>query len=174
MIGLFLFGFVSMNQMPTELNPVIDFNWVFITVPYPGAAPTETENLIVDKIEGEISDVDKIKEIQSTAGEGFAMVLVKFEDTSESEFRELFNDLKAEVDKVEFPTEAEDPTFESFDTGDFVPVIALNMSFTIPEDNAQIIADRLEDDLKDMPGIAKSQVSGLAEREIWIEVIRQT
>ncbi|MBU1101639.1 MAG: efflux RND transporter permease subunit [Bacteroidetes bacterium] len=170
MIGLFLFGFISMNRMPTELNPIVDFNWVFITVPYPGAAPTETENLIVDKIEGEISDVDKIKEIQSTAGEGFALVLVKFEDISESEFRELFNDLKAEVDKVEFPTEAEDPTFEAFDTGDFVPVIALNMAFTIPDDNAQAIADRLEDDLKDIPGIAKSQVSGLAQREIWVEV----
>jgi multidrug efflux pump len=170
MIGLFVFGFISMIKMPTELNPVIDFNWVFITVPYPGAAPTETESLIIDKIEGEISDVDKISEVQSTASEGFAVVFVKFEDVSESEFRELYNDLKAEVDKVELPDEAEDPMFESFDTGDFVPVIAVNMSFTIPEDNAQIIADELEDDLKDIPGIAKSQVSGLASREIWIEV----
>ena len=170
MIGLFVFGFISMLRMPTELNPVIDFNWVFITVLYPGAAPAETENLIIDEIEGEISDVDKISEIQSTAGEGFAFVMVKFEDVSDSEFRELFNDLKAEVDKVDLPTEAEDPVYESFDTGDFVPVIAVNMSFTIPEDNAQLIADKIEDDLKDIPGIAKSQVSGLAAREIWIEV----
>jgi len=170
MIGLFLFGFISLIQMPTELNPKIDFNWVFVTVIYPGASPTETENLIVDKIEAEIQDVDDISEIQSTAGEGFGFVLVKFDDMSESEFREHYTDLKAEIDKVEFPEDAEDPIYQSFNSGDFLPVITINMSYNIPEDNAQKIADELEDDLLDLKGVAKVQVSGLAEREIWVEV----
>ncbi len=170
MIGLFLFGFISLMRMPTELNPEIDFNWVFITVPYPGAAPGEVENLIVDPIETEIQDINKISEIQSNAVEGLGFVLVKFEDMSESEFRERYSDLKTEIDKVQFPEEAEDPLMESFDSGDFMPVITINMSFTIPEDNAQQIADELEEDLLDITGVAKVQVSGLAEREIWIEV----
>ncbi|MCK5033363.1 MAG: efflux RND transporter permease subunit, partial [Calditrichia bacterium] len=170
MIGLFLFGGISLLQMPTELNPAIDFNWIFVTILYPGASPTETENLIVDKIEAEIQDVDDISEIQSTAGEGFGFVLVKFDDMSESEFREHFTDLKAEIDKVEFPEDAEDPLFQSFNSGDFLPVITINMAYTIPEDNAQRIADKLEEDLLDLKGVAKVQVSGLAEREIWVEV----
>lgn len=170
MIGLFIFGTISLFQMPRELNPEINFNWVFITVVYPGAAPEENENLIVDPIEAEIQDVDKIQEIQSSAGEGFGFVLVKFENMSDSEFREHFTDLKAEIDKVELPEDAEDPLIESFGSGDFLPVINITMSFTIPEDNAQKIADELEDDLNDIPGVSKVQVSGLAEREIWIEV----
>ncbi len=170
MIGLFIFGGISIYKMPTELNPEIDFNWVFITVVYPGAAPTEVENLIVDPIETEIQDVDYIEEIQSTCAEGFATVLIKFEDVSESEFRELFTDVKAEVDKVEFPEEAEDPIYLSFDSGDFLPVITVNMAFTIPDENAQKIADNLEEDLKDLTGIAQTQVAGLAEREIWVEI----
>jgi multidrug efflux pump len=170
MIGLFIFGGMSLFRMPTELNPEIDFNWVFVTVPYPGAAPGEVENLIVDPIETEIQDIDKIDEIQSNAIEGLGFVLVKFEDMSESEFRERYSDLKTEIDKVQFPEEAEDPLLESFDSGDFMPVITINMSFTIPEDNAQQIADELEEDLLDITGVAKVQVSGLAEREIWIEV----
>ena len=170
MIGLFIFGGLSLLRMPTELNPEIDFNWIFITVPYPGAAPSEVENLIVDPIETEIQDVDKIDEIQSNSVEGLGFVLVKFEDMSESEFRESYSDLKTEIDKVQFPEDAEDPLLESFDSGDFLPVITINMSFTIPEDNAQQIADELEEDLLDISGVAKVQVSGLAEREIWIEV----
>lgn len=170
MIGLFVFGMISLLQMPTELNPNIDFNWVFIQVNYPGAAPAETEALIVDPIEAEIKDIDKIDEIQSNAGEGFGFVMVKFEDMSEDEFREKFTDLKAEVDKVDFPDEAEDPIIDDFGSGDFMPVITINMSFTIPEANAQYIADDLEDDIKDLPGVAKIQVSGLAQREIWVEV----
>ncbi len=170
MIGLFIFGGISLLRMPSELNPQIDFNWVFITVVYPGAAPTEVENLIVDPIESEIQDVNKISEIQSNAIEGLGFVLVKFEDVSRKEFRELYTDLKSEVDKVELPEEAEDPMFEDFDTSDFLPIITINMSFNIPEDNAQKIADDLEQDLGDQPGVSKVQVSGLAEREIWIEV----
>ena len=86
MIGLFIFGGLSLMKMPTELNPEIDFNWVFVSVVYPGAAPTECENLIVDPIETEIQDVDKIDEIQSTAGEGFGFLLVKFENMVRSPY----------------------------------------------------------------------------------------
>lgn len=170
MVGLFLFGGISLFRMPTELNPEISFNWVFITVIYPGAAPSETEQLIVDPIESEIQDVDDISEIQSTGGEGFGFVFVKFDDMSDSEFRERYTDLKAEVDKVALPDEAEDPIIDDFGSGDFLPVITVNMAYTIPDENAFKIADELEDDLLDLKGVAKVQVSGLAEREIWIEV----
>ncbi len=170
MIGLFIAGGISLFQLPTELNPEINFNWVFITVIYPGAAPHDTESLIVDPIEAEVKDIDDIEEIQSNAGEGFGFIMVKFKDMSDAEFREHFLDLKAEIDKVKLPDEAEDPLIEAFDSGDFLPVITINMSYSIPDNNAQKIADELEEDLTDLTGVAKVQVSGLAEREIWIEV----
>ena len=170
MIGLFAFGGMSLLQLPRELNPNVDFNWIFITVVYPGAAPSETENLIVDPIEDEIHDIEKISEIQSTGGEGFGFLLVKFEDMSRSEFREKLSELKTEIDKVVFPEDAEDPIVDDFSSSDFLPVITVNLAFSIPEENAFKIADELEEKLIDIPGIAQVQVSGLAKREIWIEV----
>jgi len=170
MIGLVVFGFISMMRMPLELNPEVNFNWVFALVTYPGASPAETEALIVDKIESEIQDVDKIDEIQSEAQEGFATVIVKFKDMSDREFREKYTDLKTEVDKVDFPDDAEDPQYMTFSSSEFMPVITINMAFTVPEENANLIADKIEDDLEDVTGISKIQVSGLAEREIWVEM----
>jgi len=170
MIGLFIFGTLSLIQLPMELNPMVEFNWIFVIVPYPGAAPAEVENLIIDPIEAEVQDVNKIQEIQSVAHEGRAEILIKIEDVSEREFREIYTDVKAEVDKVNLPEECENPIIDTFDSGDFVPVISIDMTFTIPEDNAQIIADDFEEDLSDISGVAKVQVSGLAEREIWVEV----
>ncbi len=170
MIGLFVFGGLSLMQLPRELNPNIDFNWVFVTVPYPGAAPTETENLIVDPIEDEIKDIEKISEIQSTGGEGFGFLLVKFGDISANEFSKKLSEVKSEIDKVSLPEDAEDPFIDDFSSSDFQPVITVNMAFSIPEENAFKIADELKDELTDLPGIAKVQVSGFAQREIWIEV----
>ncbi len=170
MIGLFIFGLISLFKLPLELNPEVSFNWIFIRVDYPGAAPNETEAMIVDPIEAEIQDVENIDEIQSTAGEGFGFVMVKFKDMSDAEFRERYTDIKAEVDKVHFPDEAEDPFIETFDSGDFIPVITINMSFTIPENTVHEIADNLKDDLENLPGISKIQTSGLADREIWVQI----
>ncbi len=170
MIGVIIFGFISLLRMPQELNPEINFNWVFITIPYPGAAPSESESLIIDPIEAEIQDINDIDEIQSTAGESFAFIMVKFDDMSASKFRERYSELKTEIDKVPLPDGADDPVIDDFGSGDFVPVITVNMAFSIPEDNAQKIADELEDDLSDLSGVAKVQVSGLAQREIHIEV----
>ena len=170
MVGLFCFGAICLFSMPQELNPQIDFNWVFITIPYPGASPEEVESLIVDPVEAEIHDIDKIDELQAWASEGLAVFQVKFEDMRESEFREIFTDLKARIDRVALPDEAEDPEVDDFDSGDFLPILTVNMAFTIPEENAQIIADDLEDDLTNISGVARVQVAGLPDREIWIEV----
>ena len=169
MIGLFIFGWISLNRMPTELNPPVSFNWVFITVTYPGASPIESENLIVDPIESEIKDVNDIDEIQSTAGEGFGFVMVKFKDISLEDFRQRYNELKSEIDKVDLPEEAEDPLVDDFNSSDFLPLINVNMAFSIPEANAQLIAENIQDELEDLNGVAKVQVSGLGEREIWVE-----
>ncbi len=170
MIGLVAMGWISIQRMPTELNPEISFNWVMIIVPYTGASPSETEALIVDPIESEIQDVDDIDEIQSTGGEGFGFVMVKFADISDEKFRERLTDLKAEVDKIKLPDDAEDPQIDVFSSGDFMPVITVNMAFTIPEENAYRIADKIREDIEDIPGVAKTQVSGLADREIWVEM----
>jgi len=170
MIGLFVFGTIALLRMPTELNPDINFNWIIISVPYPGASPTEIENQIVDPIETEISDVDKIKEILSNASEGMAVIFIKLEDVSDTRFREILNDVKSEVDKADLPDDAEDPVIDDFSSGEFLPVIDINMSFSIPEANALKIADDLEEDLKDVDGVGKVQVSGYADREIWVEI----
>lgn len=170
MVGLVALGLISLQRMPTELNPEISFNWVMVIVPYTGASPSETEALIVDPIESEVQDVDDIDEIQSTAGEGFGMVWVKFDDMSDSKFRERLTDLKAEVDKVQLPDEADDPQIDVFSSGDFMPVITVNMAYSIPQENAYLIADNIQEDIEDLPGVSKTQVSGLAEREIWVEM----
>ena len=84
MVGLFCFGAISLVSMPQELNPQIDFNWVIVSIPYPGASPEEVESLIVEPVEAEIHDLDKLDELQSSAAEGLALFLIKFEDMSES------------------------------------------------------------------------------------------
>jgi len=170
MIGIIVGGLFSLFSMPQELNPNISFNWVFVTIPYPGASPQESEDLVAIPVEKELDKIDKVSEISTTAGEGFAFFLVKFEEMSASDFTAKMQEVRLQVDKAQIPDEAEDPEIEDFGSDDFVPVFSVAITYTTDEEIAADVVDDLVDEIERIPDIAKIQVSGLEEREIWVEI----
>ena len=170
MVVITVVGTWSLLNMPQELVPDISFPWVFINVIDPGVSPEEMEKLVVKPIEDEIHDVDGITNISSTAREGGAFIWVKFETMPEDEFDKRYQDLKAEVDKVKLPETAEDPMVDHFRTQDFMPMISVVFSGDIPEREMKSIAEDMRDDIADIPNISRVSISGVRDREIWVEV----
>ncbi len=170
MIGIIVGGLFALFSMPQELNPNISFNWVFITIVYPGASPQEAEDLVAIPVEKELDKIDKVNEISTTAGEGFAFFLVKFEEMSASDFTAKMQEVRLQVDKAVIPDEAEDPVIEDFGSDDFVPVFSIAITYDSNEEVAAAVTDDLVDEIERIPDVAKIQVSGLEDREIWIEV----
>lgn len=170
MVGIVVGGLFALFSMPQELNPNISFNWVFVTIPYPGASPQEAEDLVVIPVEKEIDKIDKVSEISSTAGEGFGFVLVKFEEMSSSDFTAKMQEVRLAVDKAALPDETEDPVIEDFGSDDFMPVFSVAITHDANPNVAAAVADDIVDEVERIPGVAKIQVSGLEDREIWVEV----
>ncbi|MDV3459180.1 efflux RND transporter permease subunit [Sphingomonas sp. HF-S4] len=80
-IVLFLFltiaGLVSFNRMDVNNDPDIDFPIVWISISQPGAAPSELENQITQKVESAVRSLQGIDEINSTVQEGQATTVVQ-------------------------------------------------------------------------------------------------
>ena len=134
MISIIVLGSLSFVGLPRELMSEISLNWVFIITPYPGVAPEEIEKLVTIPIEEEIQDVQGIESIASQSTEGNSFISVKFKQMSDEEFRARFQDLRAEVDKVnDLPEDAMDTVVQSFTTSDMAPVIAVHLHGKIPE-----------------------------------------
>ena len=70
-------GFVSLSGLVQEAFPVLSFDQIEISVPYPGATPDEVEESIVVKIEERIGALDAVHEVTSVAAEGMASVMVE-------------------------------------------------------------------------------------------------
>ncbi|MBN1825521.1 MAG: efflux RND transporter permease subunit [Candidatus Eisenbacteria bacterium] len=170
MIGIVVGGLFALFGMPQELNPNISFNWVFVTIPYPGASPQEVEDLVLIPVEKELDKIDKVSEIQSSAGEGWGFCLVKFDDMSDAEFTTKMQEVRLQVDNAEIPDETEDAVIEDFGSDDFVPVVSVGVTSDGDPEVAARIADELTDEIERLSSVAKIQVSGLEEREIWVEV----
>ena len=70
--ALTLLGLVSFMRMDVNDNPDIEFPAAVIIVSQPGAAPTEMETQVTQRIESAVRGVAGIEEINSSVGEGFS------------------------------------------------------------------------------------------------------
>ncbi|MEO7635134.1 MAG: efflux RND transporter permease subunit [Sphingomicrobium sp.] len=78
-IGLTLAGIVAFIQIPVAKNPDIDFPGVIISIAQPGAAPSEMETQVAQKVEAAARSVNGVEEIDSTLREGNSQTFVQFQ-----------------------------------------------------------------------------------------------
>ena len=77
-VGLMLAGIVAFMGMEVNNNPDIDFPAAEINISQPGAAPTEMENQITQKVEAAVRSVNGVDEINSSVREGSSSTFVQF------------------------------------------------------------------------------------------------
>ncbi len=97
-IGLCIAGIVSFIRMDVNQMPDVEFPGVIVTISQPGAAPTEIETQITQKVEAAARSISGVEEISSTASEGNSQTLVQFsigEDVDEA-----VNEVKNAIDQI--------------------------------------------------------------------------
>lgn len=76
--GLLLAGLVAFSRMDVNNNPDISFPMVRVTVSQPGAAPSELETQVTQRIEAAVRGINGVDEISSFASEGQSLTNVQF------------------------------------------------------------------------------------------------
>jgi multidrug efflux pump subunit AcrB len=77
-VALTLMGIMAFMRMPITQDPDIDFPVAFVVIAQPGAAPTEMETQIAQKVEAAIRNISGIDSINSTVREGSTTVVAQF------------------------------------------------------------------------------------------------
>jgi len=172
MIGIIVIGALwALPQLPRELMPNMSLNWAFIIVSYSGVAPGEIEQYVTLPIEEAVEDIDGIESITSTSSEGLSQVSVKFETMPDDEFDKRFQDLESKVNGLrDLPDDAGDPFILDFGTEEFIPMVTAVLAGDIPEAELKELAEDLRDLIDDIDGISKTDLYGVRERQIWVEV----
>ncbi len=174
MIAILVAGLFSLHRMPMENAPAVDFDSVIIIVPYPGASPEDVEKLITLPIEDEITSLPDIDFIQSASSEGRCVFFIQYEVGLDN-FDQAVMDLKSEVDKVkpELPQEAQDNMFTlKLASEDVWPIMAIALGGEYSNEGLKRISDSLKEELLDIPDVASIDISGILNREIWVEADR--
>ncbi len=170
MVSIIVLGLLSFISLPRELMTEINMGWVFIIKPYPGVSAEEIEKLITIPIEEEIQDVKGIESVTSQSSEGSCFISVKFKQMSDREFRDRFEDIRIEVEKVkDLPEDALDTEVQMFTTSDMMPVISLHLHGRVPEKQLIALGKELRDQMLDIRNVSRVQLTGVRDRELWVE-----
>ena len=170
MVALFGGGLFALTRLPQEQMPHVSFPWIFVVISDPGVSPEEIEKTLTIPLEDKLKNLDDLDSMVSNSREGASFVWLKFETMDEDKFARRMQDVRTEVQKVDLPASAEDPDISQFKTQDFAPLISVIIRGDIPEHELKVIADDLREDVLDIENVSQVQISGIREREVWVEV----
>ncbi|HKY79855.1 MAG TPA: efflux RND transporter permease subunit [Sphingobium sp.] len=97
-VALLLAGIVSFSRMDVNQQPDISFPMAQVLVLQPGAAPTELETQVTQRVEAAVRGISGVDEITSTVAEGQSTTLVQFQIGTPVD--RAVNDVKNAVDQI--------------------------------------------------------------------------
>lgn len=164
---IILFGFFAIFTLPKEAEPEVKVPFATVTTVYPGANPTDIEELITDKIEEKIKNLDNLKTFNSSSAVGFSSIFVEFE--AEADIPDSMDKLKDAVDqaKPELPDEADDPFVQEINFND-IPIVTYSFVGDYTDEELKHFADTLQNELENVKDVSRVPILGGIEREFQI------
>jgi len=171
MLFFILAGFITATSIKVTIFPLTTLDFITISTEYPGASPSEVEEGVIRQIEEKVAGLAGIKRIDSTARESFGMVTIQV--LKNWDLQTLLDEVKAEVDRiVTLPEEAEKPVVQ-----ELIPrnrVIDVAIFGDAPESTLKHLAEKLKDEISNLPGITLAELFGVRESELHVEISEKT
>ncbi|MXP15127.1 AcrB/AcrD/AcrF family protein [Altererythrobacter confluentis] len=166
-IALTLAGILSFNKMEIQNDPDIEFPVVIVSIAQPGAAPSEIDTQITEKVESAISTVEGIDVITSSVSEGNSQTVVRFEIGQNVD--NAVNEVKAAVDQLrgDLPDGIIEPRVFKVSTSSnsFANYAVESDDMTI-EQLSWFVDDTVSKRLLAVPGMSSAARRGGVDREI--------
>ncbi|KAA1257596.1 Antibiotic efflux pump membrane transporter ArpB [Rubripirellula obstinata] len=177
MIALMAIGALSLGKLRREVFPAFELEIVMITVPYPGATPTDTEEAICQKIEEAIRSIDGIKKVTSIAQEGSGFVLAELRSDIE-DVQKVMSEIGREVDRIpSFPALAEDPQVQQITFRE----AAIRIGIVGPDERTRQselrlreVAEQVRDEVLTLPSVSSASIMGTRPYQIDVEIPEAT
>ncbi|MBS0375854.1 MAG: efflux RND transporter permease subunit [Proteobacteria bacterium] len=164
-------GTVAFIRLPINLNPDVSFPQVLVQVSQPGAAPTEMETQVMQKIEGSVASVGNVHNITSRAVEGTARIWVEFQIGTPID--RAVNDVRDAVARVraDLPEGIQEPSVTRQDMdGGPIAYYAVSTTSLTPEALSWFVDNSITKRLLSLSGVAQVGRSGGVDREIRVEL----
>ncbi|MGQ0640494.1 MAG: efflux RND transporter permease subunit [Gemmatimonadaceae bacterium] len=168
--ALIALGVSSLFAIPKTEDPTFPYPSFAIVAIYPGASPTDLEELVVDPIEDRIKELENVKELRASIEDGVAVVRVEF--TAESDADEKYDEILREINslRASLPGDLYSLEVERFNAADVNIVQLALVSETAPYHDLERRARDLEDALTRVSGIKTADKWAYPRREVRVAI----
>lgn len=166
-------GWASYNMMPREADPDVPVHMITVDVTYYGISPKDSERLLVKPLEKKLKNIENVKEIDSTAIENGAHVVVKFHSNEDDS--KAYRDVKDAVNKAKqnMPKSIDRPKIKRLSFSDRKPIINVIVSGDAPKTSLITIADQLKDKIESLKSVNRVNMTADTKEEIEILISPQ-
>lgn len=165
-----LAGILSYIAIPKEQFPDVTVPQIFVTTIYPGASPSDIEQLVTKPIEKQVKGLSGVKRITSSSVQDFSNIIVEF--NTNLNVAECKQKVKDGVDKAkrDLPTDLlEDPIITEFDISE-IPIMNINIAGDYSLDRLKDFADKVQDKVEELREITRVDMIGALDKEVQINV----
>lgn len=166
-VALTLAGLVSFMRMDVNDNPDVDFPAIQIIVNQPGAAPSELETQVTQRVEAAVRGVSGVDEMSSYVSEGSSRTMVQFAIGTPVD--RAYNDVNQAISRIrsDLPEGILEPQVNRVDiAGGPITYYSAEATDMTLEDLSWYIDNTVAKQLLGIQGMAQVQRSGGVDREI--------
>jgi multidrug efflux pump subunit AcrB len=165
-----LLGLIATVSIPREADPEVKIPFAVVTTVYPGASPSDIEDLVTDKIEDKLEELDHVKLITSSSLTSLSSVTIEFE--AEANLEDSIAELREKVGEVNnLPGDAEDPFVTEIRANDF-PIITFSLVGDLTDGQLKQLGEIVQGELESISGVSKVPLLGARQIEYAVIVDR--
>jgi len=164
------FGIFSLSKLKITLYPNFNIPIIAISTGYADVPPADLVPLLAEPLEGAVSSIEGITEIESRISKGSVFVRMRLEEGVNP--RNVEQDIRDAIGRIrnDLPAEASDPVIFQFDPENF-PIMDLSLEAANRGlDKLRTLSiEFVEQRLERIPGVAAAETKGGLERKILVQ-----
>jgi len=160
-------GISGVLQLPKESLPEIVFPAMIIQTVYPGASPEDVEDLVTDKIETKLADIDDLDQMISESSFGVSVITMVFVEDADMDRKKL--EVENELSDIQLPEGVNAPNSSTFSTSE-IPLMQFSVSGEYSIFTLTSFAEDIKDGIEGISGVDMVSISGALEREIHVNI----
>lgn len=164
-VALLAMGAFSMLTIPRAEDPTFPIPVFPIVAVYPGASPSDIEQLVVDPIEDRIRALEGLRDVKSSIEDGLAVIVPEFDVSVDADrkYEEILREVN--VLRASLPADLARLEVQRINASDVNIAQFALVSEDAPYHELDKAARRLREDLARLPGVKKVETWGYPRRE---------
>lgn len=165
-------GLFSFSKLGRYEDPEFTIKDAKVITPYPGASPVEVEQEVTDRIESAIQQMGQVKYVTSVSTYGNSEITVTIKDKyNKDSLPQVWDELRRKVGDIQakLPPGA-GPSIVNDDFGDVFGIFLAMTGDDYTYGELKEVAKEVRKELLLVPNVAKVQIAGFKEEQIFIEL----